>query len=289
MIVGFIGLGLMGFPMAENVLNKFNPERFIVYNRSSEKTKKFRSLHEDKVTAVSSPVEVADLSDVVILMLTDDAVNEEVLQSMLKTTTSSLTIINMSTITPSKSEELYRLATKKGFNYLEAPVSGTTGPAKQGTLKIYTGGLKKVNDDMESLLLTMGDVVTYMGEIGKAAITKLLINSNLAVYMNILSETLHAAEELGIGKEKFLDIINSGPLATIASKGKGASIVKDNFPTAFPFQHMLKDVAYSLSLLDSKRLPLIDLVKQQYESGLSAEKDKDFSAIYDYYTQLYKK
>ena len=287
MKIGFLGLGLMGFPMAENVLSKMQPEKLIIYNRSSEKSKKFRMDHEEGVTVVSSPVEVADLCDVAILVLTDDQANDEVMASLLKTVNKNLTIINMSTITPQKSIELYNSATKKGFNYIEAPVAGTTGPAKQGTLKIYTGGSKKVNDDMQSLLLTMGDKVFYMGDIGKASTVKLLINSNLAVYMSILSETLQAAEKLGIGSEKFLEIINSGPLASVASKGKGPNIIKGNFSVAFPFQHMLKDVTYSLSLLDSKKLPLIDLVKKQYESGLNLEKNKDFSAIYDYYAQLY--
>ena len=288
MKVGFIGLGLMGYPMAENVLTKFQPEKLILYNRSSDKSRKFRTEHEDNVTVVSSPVEVADLSDVVILMLTDNSANDDVMANLLKTVTKTLTIINMSTITPQKSIELCEKAVKKEFKYIEAPVAGTTGPAKQGTLKIYTGGSKDINDAMQSLLLTMGDKIFYMGEIGKAAIVKLLINSNLAIYMSILSETLLAAENLGIGSEKFLEIINSGPLATVASKGKGPNAVKNSFSVAFPFQHMLKDVTYSLSLLDSTKLPLIDLVKKQYESGLNSEKDKDFSAIYNYYKQLYK-
>lgn len=287
MKIGFIGLGLMGFPMAENVLTKFQPEKLFVYNRSTDKARKFREAHDD-VVAVSSPVEIADLSDVVIVMLTDDKANDDVFANLLKTVTKDLTIINMSTITPQKSIELYNNAKKKGFKYLESPVAGTIGPAKQGTLKIYTGGEKEVNDEVESLLATMGDLITYTGEIGKASTVKLLINSNLAVFMSILSETLLAADKLGIGKEKFLDILNNGPLASVASKGKGPNIIKDNFSTAFPFEHMLKDVSYSLSLLDSTKMPLIDLVKGQYESGLEKEKGKDFSAIYDYYKQLYK-
>lgn len=287
MKIGFIGIGLMGNPMAENVLNKLQPEKFVVWNRTEEKAKNFVTNHP-KVVIASNPTEVADTSDVVILILTDDQANEAVLNTLLQTKNNSLTIINMSTITPDKSISLHNKAQQKGFRYIEAPVSGTTGPAKQGTLKIYTGGSKEVSDEMQDLLLTMGDQVFYIGEIGKAAVVKLLINSNLAVYMSILSETLLASEALGIDKEKFLDIINGGIISTVASKLKGQNALKGNFNTAFPFEHMRKDVTYSLSLLDSQKMPLIDVVKKQYDAGLNSEKGKDFSAIFNYYTSLYK-
>jgi 3-hydroxyisobutyrate dehydrogenase len=106
--------------------------------------------------------------------------------------------------------------------------------------------------------------------------------------MNILAETLNACAYLGLSEEKFLEIINSGPLATVVSKGKGPNIIQGKFQTAFPFEHLLKDVTYTLSLIDEKKLPLISLMKRQYESGLEKEKGKDFSAIYNYYSNLYK-
>ena len=288
MKIGFIGLGLMGYPMAENVLNKIHPEKFILYNRTKNKSLDFKSNHVGDIQIASSPQEAADLSDVLILMLTDDSANTSVMNEILKSISRSLTIINMSTITQGKSIELCSLAIKKGFKYLAAPVSGTIGPAKQGTLKIYSGGSKEVSNEVQPILHAMGDQTFHIGEIGKEAIVKLLINSNLAVYMSILSETLLAAEALGINKDKFLDIINSGSLATVASKGKGPNVVKGNYTTTFPFEHMLKDVSYSLAMLDTKKMPLISLIKKQYESGLNQEKGKDFSAIFEYYESLYK-
>ena len=92
----------MGFPMAENVLTKFQPEKLFFYNRSADKAKNFRDAH-DEVVAVSSPVEIADLSDVAIVMLTDDKANDNVFSNLFKTVTKDLTIINISTITPQKS------------------------------------------------------------------------------------------------------------------------------------------------------------------------------------------
>lgn len=287
MKIGFIGLGLMGFPMAENVLKKSQPENFTVWNRTVEKSNSFKRANPSS-TIGSSPSDVANKSDVVILVLTDDNANEQVMTDLIQANNSTLTVINMSTITPEKSIELHNKVRAKGFRYIEAPVSGTIGPAKQGTLKIYTGGVKELNDEMQSMLLTMGDQVFYIGEIGKASVIKLLINSNLAVYMSILSETLIAGEHLGLDKGKFLDIINGGIIATVASKLKGPNVLKDNFSVAFPFEHMLKDMSYSLSLLDSEKMPLVDVVKKQYESGLNAEKGKDFSAIFNYYKTLYE-
>lgn len=288
MKIGFCGLGLMGYPMAENILTKLNPEKLVLYNRTKSKAVDFKENHVGNIELSSSPKELADNSDLIIVMLTDDSANTAVFTEILKSTQSPLTIINMSTITPGKSMELSNQCTKKGFRYLAAPVSGTVGPAKQGTLKVYVGGPKELYSEVQPILHAMGDQSFYIGEIGKAAIVKLLINSNLAVYTSVLSETLLAAENLGINKDKFLDIINSGALATVASKGKGPNMVKGNFSVAFPFEHMLKDVSYSLAMLDSKKMPLINLLKKQYEAGLDQERGKDFSAIFEYYSSLYK-
>ena len=115
MKIGFIGLGLMGYPMAENVLNKIHPEKFILYNRTKNKSLDFKSNHVGDIQIASSPQEAADLSDVLILMLTDDSANTSVMNEILKSISRSLTIINMSTITQGKSIELCSLAIKKGF------------------------------------------------------------------------------------------------------------------------------------------------------------------------------
>ena len=123
----------MGYPMAENVLNKLHPEKFILYNRTKNKSLDFKSNHIGDIHIASTPQEAADLSNMLILMLTDDSANSYVMNEILKSNNSSLTIINMSTITPGKSIELCNLATKKGFKYLADAVSGTIGTAKQGT------------------------------------------------------------------------------------------------------------------------------------------------------------
>jgi 3-hydroxyisobutyrate dehydrogenase len=280
MKIGLIGTGLMGLPMGKNLIKKFD---LCVYNRTKEKA---NDLIELGAKIKDSPSEIANQSDVVIIMVTDDKACDQIFNGeggVLKTTNTNLIIINMSTISPKKAKFLEEGCKKRSLLYSEAPVAGTVGPAIQGTLKIFFGGSKDILERVKPILETMGDKIFYIGEVGQASIVKLLVNINLAVQMSILSETLSTAESQGINPNDFLNIVNNTGISTVLSKFKGPNMIQGTFSPAFPFEHLLKDLKYGLSLGSDELLPLTKTTKELFEKGLLKEKGKDFSAIYDYY------
>ncbi|MFX1519762.1 MAG: NAD(P)-dependent oxidoreductase [Promethearchaeota archaeon] len=283
MKVGFIGLGHMGRPMAENVLKKYP---LVIYNRTKDKAK---PLLDKGAIWADSPQKVADESDFVILMVTDDKVCTEVITGttgITNTKNLKVTVVNTSTISPSKSREFFKLLTARHLRYVEAPVSGSTVPAKDGTLKILVAGEKKDFDYVQPVLSTMGDKIFYIGNIGKAAELKLLLNVNLAVMTAIFSETLTLGQSCGIPPATMLDIMNSTNIGNVISKGKGPNMIKGEYPTTSPYPHIIKDLTYALQLAESKKfsMPVASLVKDLYIKGLKQGlAEKDFSAILEVY------
>jgi 3-hydroxyisobutyrate dehydrogenase-like beta-hydroxyacid dehydrogenase len=283
MEIGFIGLGLMGEPMARNVLKKYKVNLF---NRTKQKA---NNLVEMGAVWKNSPKDVCNSSDITIIMLSDNKACEEIFfnqDGVVSASRKDSIIINMSTITPEMSIKLSKTVQDHELAYIEAPVSGTTGPAKAGTLKIYYGGEKSLFEKVEPVLSTMGDKITFIGEIGKASLIKLLINANLAVQMAILSETLYIAEKNGFSKEDFLEIIQNSAVSTRIGQGKAQNLLKEEYPVAFPYELIIKDLNYGLTL-GKEEMKMIKGTRDLYFSGLAFGLGrKDFSAIYELYKQM---
>ncbi|MFX1254129.1 MAG: NAD(P)-dependent oxidoreductase [Promethearchaeota archaeon] len=279
--VGFIGTGLMGEPMASNVMKQFSLN---VFNRTKEKA---QELINAGATWADNPKAVTNLSDAVILMVTDDQACLDIFSDpngILATTNKDAVIINMSTISPNISIKLANQADQHNLRYLEAPVLGSTGPAQQGTLKILVGGEESLYKKYLPILQTMGDGIHFIGEVGKATVLKLLINANLATQIAILSETLAIGQQNGLDQKAILDVINNSAVGTVVSKIKGPNMISRKYPTAFPYEHMLKDLSYASRLSDSSKLALITATKKVYEKGLNLDlKGADFSAVIEYY------
>lgn len=279
MKVGFIGLGLMGQLMARNVMTK---HELLVWNRTKSKA---NQLVSEGAHWARSPRELVDQVEVLVLMVTNNQACKDVLfgeEGVGHTENKDVIIVNMSTISPDVSSSLGWEVKQQGLRYVEAPVSGTTGPAEQGKLKIIAGGDKKDIDVVVPILETMGDKIFRVGEVGQGAKLKLLVNMNLAVQAVMFGETAILAESLGINPDLLLEVLNNTAVGTIVSKAKGKQMLEGHFPTMFPLQHMLKDLSYGLEMarpsgVDPKLSHLTrELFAKGVEDGLG---DFDFSAI----------
>jgi hypothetical protein len=167
-------------------------------------------------------------------------------------------------------------------------VAGSTGPAKQATLKILVGAEKELFEKVWPVLETMGDAVFHMGEVGKGAITKLLINANLGIQMAALGETLAMGQELGLNMELLLETINASAVATVVSRLKGPSMLERNYPVAFPYEHQTKDLRYASQLsTEPRKLQLTRAARDAYAEGFALDlQRKDLSAILERYLDL---
>jgi 3-hydroxyisobutyrate dehydrogenase-like beta-hydroxyacid dehydrogenase len=180
--IGFIGLGRMGSPMALNVIRAGYP--LTVHNRTKEKT---GPLAEAGATVVSSPAEVARAAEVVITMLSDsDALRTVVLGSdgVLKGLQPDSVLIDMSTVDPGTSRHVAKAVQTQDAHMLDAPVSGSTGLAEQGTLSIMVGGDETIHQRVRDILLAMGSRTTHVGPNGAAAAMKLAVNIVIGVRGN---------------------------------------------------------------------------------------------------------
>lgn len=252
--VGFVGLGLMGAPMAINIARAGYP--LAVYNRSAEKAEPLRTLG---ARVASSPKELAARCDVVITMLTDAAAVEQVLrgdEGLLAGGRPGEVLIDMSTVSPEQSRSMAIEIEVRGWRKLEAPVYGSTSRAQDGTLGLMVGGDAALLKEERELLQVMGKEIFHMGRMGAGALTKLAFNLLVAAQFNALGEAMALASSGGLDLQKVAEVIVSTPVASDLIKRKIQNIVGDNYAPAFPLKHLHKDLGLMLETGHALGVPL---------------------------------
>ncbi|WP_432776222.1 NAD(P)-dependent oxidoreductase [Brevibacillus gelatini] len=264
MIVGWIGLGNMGVPMAGNLLAAGYDVR--VWNRTPDKAAPLVALGAKQVTSLP---QLAEECDVLFTMVSDDDAGKAVYtgaDGVLSGRVSGKLAIDMSTVAPETSRFLAEQAKKAGLRFLDAPVSGSVGPAKEAQLVIMVGGEKADYDEAKPLLDKLGKTAIYLGANGAGTSAKLAINLLLGITVQGVSETLLFARSLGIETEQMLEIISQSAVGTPLIRGKAASILADDYPAAFALKHMAKDLR--LAREAGVSTPLAESVQATYRQAL---------------------
>lgn len=275
--VGFIGLGLMGNPMAKNILK--NGFDLTVYNRTQEKTKEFKKLG---ASIASSPAELAQQSDVIITMVTGPEDVKEVTDQIATYAHPGLTVIDMSTIGPSAAQEISEKLAKKDVQFLDAPVTGSVPRAITGELTIFIGGNKKVFDKVKPVLQAMGKTLHYIGPTGKGQAIKLINNLLVGETITALAEGMLLADSLNLPRQSVMDALSDVPAISPFMKLKMPNMVSNNFPAIFSLANIKKDLNLALTEAgkDKNRLPILKLVEKLYSKGIKQGlSDQDLSAI----------
>ena len=280
MKVGFVGLGLMGQPMAKNVAKK--GFALSVFNRTPEKA---LPLKEAGASLAASPKEAAMGAEAVVLMLTGPEAVDQVLdgpQGVLAGLESGKTIVNMSTVPPSYSRRLYERLKSRSIVVLDAPVYGSKKPAEEGALVILAGGPQAKVKEMEPLLLSMGKKVVYCGEAGQGSSMKMVVNLLLGIMATGLAEAVNLGQKCGLSTETVLETMLSGPTQCPLFEFKKPMLISDNYGAQFALKHMAKDLRFILQTADETgaAVPAGHVVFQLYRAavgrGLS---DKDYAAV----------
>jgi 3-hydroxyisobutyrate dehydrogenase-like beta-hydroxyacid dehydrogenase len=279
--VAFIGLGIMGAPMARH-LREAGFE-LSVYNRTAEKAERFAAEHGARVCA--TPAEAADGADALITIVTDSPQVEEVLfgpDGAAATLPDDGLVIDMSTTSPSASRAIAeRLAPRP---YLEAPVSGSRPGAEAGTLTIFAGGEQAAFDRALPLFEAMGERIVHVGPLGHGQMAKLLTNTMGAVNAATLAEAVRAAKAAGLDPEAFLEVAAGSAGASAMLNLKGRPMFEERFePALFKLDDMLKDLRHALeearALGVELHLPGTAVGYYEQASG-SGHGQEDFGAIY---------
>jgi 3-hydroxyisobutyrate dehydrogenase len=207
-------------------------------------------------------------------MLTNDDAVHAVYETILSMDIAGKLFVDMSTISQDASKAISETTKLKGASFIDAPVAGSTQPAKDGTLIFMVGGDEADEKKVLPYLEIMGKEVKYMGANGQGVNAKLCINYYLSILYQGMAETVLFAEKMGISREDMMSIINESASGSGASKVKTAMIIKDEYPAAFSIDLMLKDV--KLAVEAGAQYPLTDSVLKTYQGA----KDAGF-ATYD--------
>jgi len=285
--VGFIGLGAMGAPMAENVNDAGYP--LIVYNRTRSRTEPFAERGE---TVADYPREVAHASDVVIVMVTDDEALEAVLEGeegVLAGLTDGTIVLQMSTVTPAATEAAAEAVRDAGGRYVDAPVSGTVGPAEEGTLTVLAAGPDDLLGEVEGILSAIGEPIVDCGAVGDGARMKLFVNLLLGDMMGAFAEAFAFGTSQGLDYENMLTVVEAGAVDSPLFSIKGENIADGDFEPRFPVDLQFKDLRYAVEEANDAGVPLPQTAAARETfsatSGMG-HGDEDMAAVVKFFEQV---
>ena len=261
--IGFVGLGIMGAPMALNLIKAGFSLR--VYNRTDRP--RVQEVVDAGGERVATPAAAADGSDVIITNVTDTPDVEEVIlgeNGVLQTARAGATVIDMSTISPRVTRDIAAALGEKGVHMLDAPVSGGDVGAQQGTLSIMVGGEQSVFDDCLPVFEAMGKNINLIGDNGAGQTTKACNQIAVSVANLAMAEALMlaAASDLDVGK--VLDAISGGAAGSWNLTNLGPRILKGDFAPGFMVRLQQKDLKLVLEAANDVKLALpgVSLVHQ---------------------------
>ena len=279
MKIAFIGTGLMGYPMASNLLKK--KLNLKVFSRTIDKAKPLEKL--GAVVSNSLGEAVKD-TDIIITMLTDDEAVEKVLgdKEFLNNLKPSSTVIDMSSIKPKIAIQYGKILEEKGINFLDAPVSGGTIGAEDGSLAIMVGGDQKVFDYALGTLKIMGNP-TLVGPIGSGQVSKLANQIIVGVTIGAVAEAITLCEKAGVDANKFIKALSGGFADGKILQNHGKRMIDKDFSPKGKVSTHLKDMNNILECagdFDTK-LPISSLIKEMFNSLVERGNDNDdHSALY---------
>ncbi len=280
MEIGFMGIGLMGLPMAQRILAAGEP--LIVYNRSPEKVEPLRDLG---VAIAPDPETLIRTSSCIVLMLTNaQAIREVLLSALSRPELAGKTVIQMGTIAPSESKAIRDEVVAAGGEYLEAPVLGSIPEAQAGNLIVMVGGTATQFDQWQDVLQCFGPEPVLVGEVGAASALKLALNQLIGSLTSAFATSLSFVQRNGVDVAQFMEILRGSALYAPTFDKKLSRMVDHNYANPnFPTKHMLKDT--TLFLQESTSLGLdthipegvSQILTRAIDLGLA---DLDYSALF---------
>ncbi len=245
MHIAFIGLGIMGKPMARNLRRAGHD--MVVYNRSRPA---MDELVRDGMTAAANPADAAARADIVVTMLPNSPEVRDVVtgdNGVLSGARNGLVLIDMSSIAPLAAREIAALCGEKGVTMLDAPVSGGEPKAIDGTLAVMAGGDRDTFDRLrEPVLLKMAASAVYCGPIGAGNAAKLANQIIVAANIAAVAEALTLAGQIGVDPAVVVDAIRGGLAGSAVLEAKAPMMIRDDFTPGFKIDLHIKDLANAL-------------------------------------------
>jgi len=243
--VGFVGLGIMGSRQAANLARA--GYELTVFNRTRATAEAWVAEHGGRVAG--SPAEVGAAGDIVITMVVDgDQVRAALLgeDGVAAAAVAGTLCVDMSTIAPAQTRAIGAELAEHGIGLLDAPVTGSSPKAEDGTLTIMAGGGAEDFARAEPLLRIMGELVVHVGELGQGEMLKIINNSVAAANAAAVGEALLVAQRTGVDLDALVQVMGNGSGGSAMLALKSAAMREHDYTTLFKLEHMLKDVLLCL-------------------------------------------
>ena len=264
--LSFIGLGVMGFPMAGHLAEAGH--KVTVYNRSSDKTKKWSSIYGGKIA--KTPADAAEGADFVMCCVGNDDDLREVTtgaNGAFSNIKKGSIFIDHTTVSALVTKELFNLANQMGFDFIDAPISGGQVGAENGLLSIMCGGDQRAFDRARPILEIYSKICKRIGESGAGQKTKMCNQIAIAGLVQGLSEALHFAEKAGLDGRNVVEVISQGAAGSWQMENRFETMLDDEFNHGFAVDWMRKDLKICLEASDQigASLPVTALVNEFYK------------------------
>ena len=275
MRVAFLGLGIMGRPMATNLVKAGH--EVSTWNRTPGKD-------VEGARAASSPADAARGAEVVWMCVSDTQAVETVLfgpQGVSEVLAEGMTIVDSSTISPSATLKFAERVRPKGVQYVDAPMTGSKAGAESGTLIFFVGGDDSAIEKIKPLFAAMGKKFCRVGDTGKGHSAKLAMNLQIALIYEGFAEGLTLAAKLGVDAPTLISLIEASMVRSGVVDYKAPFVLKRDFSPNFPLRLMHKDIRLALSAAKEARvkLPALETVEEVYELAIEdGHQDLDYAA-----------
>ena len=277
--LGFIGIGNMGSRMAKRLLD--HGYQLVAYNRSREGAEalvKFGAIVADSIAELTSK------ADVILSSLTNDDAVKSVYgdpQGVFAHLRHGSAVIEMSTVLPATSRQLYELSREAGVKFLDSPVSGSTPAAEEGTLTLFCGGDEELFDAAQPILRSIAGQYFYLGGSGSGTAMKLVANTLLGVGMQAIAESVALGQKEGLDRHRLLEVLSHTAVIAPAHLGKLARADAGDYGVQFALRLMNKDFGLVLETAAAAKvsMPATAASFQMNIAQLNDSKEEDFSAV----------
>ena len=277
--LGFIGIGSMGRPIARRLLE--SGYNLTAYNRDRSRAE---ALVGYGAVIANSIAELASNTDVILSCLAnDDAVRNVYAgpEGVFANARPGTVVIEMSTVNPETSRELYKLGAARAVSVLDVPISGSTAAAEQGTLTLFAGGERKNFDGAEPIFRAVARQYFYLGPSGSGTTMKLVANTLLGVGMQAIAEAVVLGEKAGLDRDRLFDVLSHTAVIAPAHAGKLAKAARNDYAPQFAIRLMNKDFGLILEAAARMQVPMPVTAAAFQINAIEAasNNEKDFSAV----------
>ena len=270
--LGFIGLGVMGFPMAGHLANQNN--NISVFNRTLEKSKTWNTKYKGVIC--NSPAELAKLSDVIMICIGNDSDVRDVISGrdgVINYLKKGSIIVDHTTTSSELSKEVNELLNPKDIFYIDAPVSGGEAGAQSGQLSIMAGGDKEAFNSIKNILEPYTKFIKYMGPSGSGQLTKMVNQICIAGLIQALAEGVNFSKKVGLNTQDVFEVVSKGAAQSWQMENRWETMTQNKYDYGFAVDLMRKDLDIVLKEADKSNISLdvTKIINEFYKDIQDAE------------------